>query len=178
MKLIIWLGNPWKEYTLTRHNIGFILLDIFREKWGFGDWEDSKCKAIVARSWMNATLIELVKPITYMNLSGESVSTIVNYHKLDPKRDILVISDDIDMEFGKIRYRTKGSHGGQNGLRDIIAKLGTDEFSRIKVWIGRDARYSVSDWVLSRFTLDEKKYIEETIFLEVQKKIEEWIDTP
>lgn len=113
-----------------------------------------------------------------MNLSGESVSTIVNYHKLDPKRDILVISDDIDMEFGKIRYRTKGSHGGQNGLRDIIAKLGTDEFSRIKVWIGRDARYSVSDWVLSRFTLDEQKHIEETIFLEVQKKIEEWIDTP
>ncbi len=178
MKLIIWLGNPWKEYVYTRHNIGFILLDTFREKWEFGSWEDSKWKAVIARSWGSQYAVELVKPITYMNLSGDSVSALVNYYKLDPRRDILVISDDIDMEFGKIRYRTKGSHGGQNGLRDIIAKLGTDEFARIKIWIGRDARYSVSDWVLSMLTLDEQKHIEETIFLDVRKKIEEWINTP
>ncbi|MBP9779157.1 aminoacyl-tRNA hydrolase [Candidatus Gracilibacteria bacterium] len=178
MKLIIGLGNPGKEYAYTRHNIGFILLDTFREKGEFGSWEDSKWKAVIARSGGSQYAVELVKPITYMNLSGDSVSALVNYYKLDPRRDILVISDDIDMEFGKIRYRTKGSHGGQNGLRDIIAKLGTDEFARIKIGIGRDARYSVSDWVLSMLTLDEQKHIEETIFLDVRKKIEEWINTP
>jgi peptidyl-tRNA hydrolase, PTH1 family len=86
-----------------------------------------------------------------MNLSGESVSSLVNFYKLNPKTDILVISDDIDMEFAKIRYREKGSHGGQNGLRDIIARIGTDEYSRIKIGIGRHEHMSVSDWVLSKF---------------------------
>lgn len=110
-----------------------------------------------------------------MNCSGQSISSIIHFYKLDPKQDILLISDDIDMEFGKVRFRTKGSHGGQNGLRDTIEKLGTDEFARIKVGIGRHEHYSVSDWVLSKFQNEELKYISSDLETEVFRKIQEWI---
>ena len=101
--------------------------------------------------------------------------SIVNFYKLDPKADILVISDDIDMDFAKVRYRGKGSHGGQNGLRDIIAKLGSDEFSRIKIGIGRHEQYSVSDWVLSKFTKEEVKELHEEVFLQIEVYIKKWL---
>ena len=110
-----------------------------------------------------------------MNLSGDVVSAMVSYYKLDPKNDILVISDDIDMEFGKVRYRAEGSHGGQNGLRDIILKTGTTEFARIKIGIGRHEHMSVSDWVLSRFTDDERKMIDTDIQKKVQAYITQWL---
>lgn len=110
-----------------------------------------------------------------MNLSGEAVSTLVSFYKLDPKVDILVISDDIDMEFAKVRLRSKGSHGGQNGLRNIIAHLGTDEFTRIKIGIGRDDRYNVSDWVLSKITESEQKIIETEVRTRVEEYIIDWI---
>lgn len=110
-----------------------------------------------------------------MNLSGQSVASLVNFYKLDPKTDILVISDDIDMEFAKVRFRAKGSHGGQNGLRSIIEQLGTDEFARIKIGIGRDERYSVSDWVLSQFQKDEKELLTTEVFSKVENSINEWL---
>lgn len=110
-----------------------------------------------------------------MNLSGESVRAIVDYYKLDPKKDILVISDDIDMEFAKVRYRAKGSHGGQNGLRDIITRLSMDEFARIKIGIGRDERYTVSDWVLSRFSQSELTILEDEVFPKVSDMITSWL---
>lgn len=106
-----------------------------------------------------------------MNLSGDAVSALVSFYKLDPRTDIFVISDDIDMEFGKVRSRAKGSHGGQNGLRDIITKLGTDEFARIKIGIGRHEKYSVSDWVLSGFTKEEIHALKEEIFPKVEEHI-------
>lgn len=109
-----------------------------------------------------------------MNLSGESVSALVNFYKI-PLSDILVLSDDIDMDFGKIRLRDKGSSGGQNGLKSITAHLGTDEFSRLKIGIGRDDRYSVADWVLSKFTDEERKNLEKEVFVDGIKKVEEWI---
>lgn len=118
----------------------------------------------------------LLKPLTFMNLSGQSVASLVHFYKLDPKTDILVIADDIDMAFGKVRYRAKGSSGGQNGLKSIIEHLGTDEFARIKVGIGRDDRFAVSDWVLSKFTSEEMKILKEVVFLEVQSKIDEWME--
>ncbi len=99
-----------------------------------------------------------------MNLSGAAILTLTNFYKLDPKKDIIIISDDIDMEFAKVRYRKEGSHGGQNGLRDIVEKLGTNEFSRIKIGIGRHEKYSVSDWVLSKFMKEEMKTIEDEIY--------------
>ena len=116
-----------------------------------------------------------IKPQTFMNLSGESISSIVHFYKLDPKTDILVLSDDIDMEFGKIRFRASGNHGGQNGLRDIIEKLGTNEFSRLKIGIGRNPLYSVSDWVLSKFQDAEVKVLEKEVLPKVKEIIEKWI---
>ena len=110
-----------------------------------------------------------------MNLSGEAVSALVSFYKLDPQKDILVISDDIDMEFAKVRLRSKGSHGGQNGLRDIIVQLGTDGFSRIKIGIGRDDRYDLSDWVLSKITETEQKIIETDVRTRVEEYITEWL---
>ena len=110
-----------------------------------------------------------------MNLSGDSIASIVNFYKLDPKTDILIISDDIDMEFAKVRYRKEWSHGGQNGLRDISLKIGTHEFSRIKIGIGRHEKYSVSDWVLSKFTKEEVCMLKDEVSLIVRKKIDDWI---
>lgn len=110
-----------------------------------------------------------------MNLSGDSVASMVNFYKLDPKTDLLVISDDLDMEFGKVRFRTSGSSWGQKWLKSIIEKLGTDEFSRVKIGIGRDPRYEVSDWVLSRFTKEELEVLEKEVFERVVSYIEEFI---
>ncbi|EKD29606.1 MAG: Peptidyl-tRNA hydrolase [uncultured bacterium (gcode 4)] len=117
--------------------------------------------------------IILLKPMTYMNLSGESVVSLVNFYKI-PKEDTLVLSDDIDMDFGKIRLREKGSSGGQNGLKSIAQHLGTEEFARLKIGIGRDNRYNVADWVLSKFSDEEKKGLEE-VFMEGCANVEKWL---
>ena len=119
--------------------------------------------------------IILLKPTTFMNLSGESVGNVLHFYKLDPSQDMLILSDDIDMEFAKVRYRNVWSHGGQNGIRSIIEHLGSDQFSRIKIGIGRDDRYSVSDWVLSRFTNEEQKILQSEVFSRVEQQIREWI---
>lgn len=109
-----------------------------------------------------------------MNLSGNAVQSIVNFYKISLE-DILVISDDIDMEFGKIRFREKWSHGWQNGLRDIIAKFGTDNFSRLKIGIGRHEKMNVADWVLSRFSALELEKLESEIFPQIVQKCENFI---
>lgn len=109
-----------------------------------------------------------------MNLSGESVAAIVNFYKI-PRESILIISDDIDMDFGKIRLREKGSSGGQNGLKSIAEHLGTEEFARLKIGVGRDDRYNVADWVLSKFTDEEKKNLEKEVFVEGAGGAEEWL---
>jgi len=109
-----------------------------------------------------------------MNLSGESVSVIVNFYKI-PLSDILVLSDDIDMDFGKIRLREKGSSGGQNGLKSITEHLGTDGFSRVKIGIGRDGRYNVADWVLSKFSDEELKNLREKIFIDACENVNKWL---
>ncbi len=109
-----------------------------------------------------------------MNLSGRSIASIAGFYKLDPALNLIVLSDDLDMDFGKIRFRQKGSSGGQNGIKSIIESIGTEEFSRLKIGIDRDPRYEVSDWVLSKLTKAEIDTLETSIFIEVQKKIEEW----
>lgn len=175
MKCIIGLGNPGKKYEYTRHNMGFLMLDHIRESWKLAEWKDSQFKWIISEGLIDTEKVILLKPTTYMNLSGESILSLIHFYKLDPHRDILVISDDIDMEFSKVRYRKEWSHGGQNGLRDMIEKLGTQKFHRIKIGIGRDERYSVSDWVLSLFTKVEQKILQEGVFLQVEQKITNWI---
>lgn len=174
MKLIIWLGNPGKQYKNTRHNVGFMIIDTLFS--GFRD--EKKFKSQISSDFLMQSTpsgILGVKPDTYMNLSGDAVAQLVWFYKIDPKSDILVISDDIDMEFWKVRYRLEWSHGGQNGLKDIALKLGTSEFSRIKIGIWRDDRYAVSDWVLSQFTPSEKWILEKEVFPKVQEYIRKWL---
>ncbi len=172
MKLIIWLWNPGIQYQNTRHNVGFIMVDSF-----FDDFKNEKKFSSLLSQSSNIFSRDIIgiKPETYMNLSGIAVSQLVNYYKLDPKKDILVISDDIDMEFWKVRFRTEWSHGWQNGLRDIIGKLGTQEFARIKIGIGRHEHMSVSDWVLSQFSQDERILIDSDIQKKVQEYIIKWL---
>lgn len=152
-----------------------MMIEQIQKTWNFADWKDSKFHGVISEGIHNGEKILLLKPTTYMNLSGQSVASIVAFYKLDSKSDLCIISDDIDMDFGKVRFRKDGSHGGQNGLRDIIEKLGTNEFARIKIGIGRDDRYSVSDWVLSNFTKDEKTLLETEVFPSVKEKIQSFI---
>ncbi len=174
MKLIIWLGNPGKQYKNTRHNVGFMMIDTIFEDFR----EETKFKSLISDNCLmqsgNYRVIG-VKPDTFMNLSGDAVIALTWFYKIDPKLDILVISDDIDMEFWKVRFRSEWSHWWQNWLKDIVAKIGTSEFSRIKIGIGRDDRYSVSDWVLSQFTTSEKWILEKETFPKVQEYIKKWL---
>lgn len=174
MKLIVWLGNPWKEYANTRHNVGFLFADFLRNSWGFEDWKDSKFKGVISEGTLKWEKIILLKPTTFMNLSGESVSALVNFYKI-PLGNILVLSDDIDMDFWKIRFREKWSSGGQNGLKSIAQNLWTEEFARQKIGIGRDDRYSVSDWVLSKFTSEEGDCLNKEVFIEAILSVEKWV---
>lgn len=107
----------------------------------------------------------LLKPMTFMNLSGESVVAVCNFYKLDPKKDIIVVFDDVSMEFGKIRYRNEGSAGGHNGIKSIISCTGSEVFPRLKIGVGNDERYDLADWVLSKFTSEELKVLEQDIFV-------------
>lgn len=174
MKIIIWLGNIGEKYHFTRHNSGFLAIDFLQKFFKFEDFKDSKFSAKISEWNIAWEKIILVKPTTFMNLSGEAVVKIMNFYKIE-KSNILVISDDIDMDFGKIRYREKWSHGGQNWLRDIITKIGDDNFARIKIWIWRHPQIPVSDWVLSRFQKEELENLEKHIFAEVLTKVEEFL---
>ena len=175
MRLIIGLGNPGKNYENTRHNVGFLMIDHLREYFQFPEWSDSKHKWSISEWIFQWEKIILLKPTTYMNLSWESAISFLSFYKIPSESNLLVISDDIDMEFAKIRFRLKGSHGGQNGLRDIIEKIGHDTFARIKIWIGRDPRYNVSDWVLSRFQNEELKILQTQSFQDITQKVGNWI---
>ncbi len=107
MKLIVGLGNPGPEYSHTRHNVGFLMIEALRLEWGFEDWKDSRFFGVISEGNISGEKVILLKPTTYMNRSGQSISSVVQFYKLDPKNDLLVISDDIDMEFGKVRFREK-----------------------------------------------------------------------
>ncbi|MFO0763377.1 MAG: aminoacyl-tRNA hydrolase [Candidatus Gracilibacteria bacterium] len=175
MKLIVGLGNPGNEYALTRHNAGWIALDHVIKHLHGSEFRDSHHKGMVAIGEYQGEKILFLKPLTYMNLSGESVVSILNFYKIDPRTDMLVLSDDIDMEFGKIRLRQTGSSGGQNGLKSIEKCLGTQNFARLKIGIGRHEKYSVSDWVLSRFTQAELDELEGNIGDQIMSEVEKWL---
>jgi PTH1 family peptidyl-tRNA hydrolase len=176
MKCIVGLGNPGQEYRATRHNVGFLALEAFARSHGFSDFEDApKFKGLVSAGVVNGEKTLLLKPLTYMNLSGESAAALVTFYKFDPKKDLLVLSDDVDMEFGKVRFREKGSSGGQNGLKSIAKNLGTEEFARIKIGIGRDDRFETADWVLSKFKTEELTELEKTIFPKVADAVADWL---
>ena len=161
MYLIVGLGNPGREYTNTRHNIGFTVIETLAEEENIRVLE-KKHKAITGKGVIAGQKVILAMPQTYMNLSGESVRELVDYYKIDEKNELIVISDDISLNPGQLRLRKKGSAGGHNGLKNIIAHLGHDEFCRIKMGVGEKPQgYDLADYVLGHFTQDERKLMEE-----------------
>ena len=160
MKVVIGLGNPGKKYEKTRHNIGFIAVDNLRKKMNISD-EREKFQALISEKNIDGEKVIFLKPQTFMNLSGNSVIEIVNFYKLDPKKDIIVIYDDMDLSFGDIRIREKGSSGGHNGIKSIISHIG-EEFIRIKCGIGAKEKDAV-EHVLGEFNQTEQKDLDEIL---------------
>lgn len=161
MRLIVGLGNPGKEYENTRHNVGFLTIDALSKKLNV-ELDKNKCKAIYGIYRLNNEKIILAKPQTYMNLSGESVVSLIKFYDIDIK-DVIVVHDDLDLPIGKIRIRYKGSCGGQNGMRSIIDLTGTDEINRIRIGISDDRNMDAKDYVLGKFTKQEKEEIDKAI---------------
>lgn len=156
MKMIVGLGNPGGEYAQTRHNIGFMVVDGLAKDLGVS-LDKNQHKAKVGQGYVGREKVILVKPQTYMNLSGQAVVALMNWYKLTPE-DLLVISDDMDLPTGHLRIRKNGSAGGQKGLKNIIDLLGTQEFSRMRLGIGRPEHNSV-DHVLGKITTDEAELL-------------------
>lgn len=161
MFIIAGLGNPEARYEGTRHNVGFDVIDMLADKYNISV-NVRKCRAYIGKGMIEGQKVILVKPQTYMNLSGESIRGLVDYFKADPGEELLVIYDDISLKPGQIRVRSKGSAGGHNGIKNIIANLGTDTFARIKVGIGEKPKnYDLADYVLSRFGKGERELLGE-----------------
>lgn len=170
MKLIVWLWNPGDKYRDTRHNLGFIFVDKLKQEENFWDWKyESKFTADISSGIWNGEKTLLVKPQTFMNLSWESIQKICNFYKLSSE-DIIVIYDDMSMDFGKIRYREKWSAGWHNWVKSIIQYFG-DSWDRIKVWVWFNEKYEVSDWVLSKFTADELIDIDNDIYTNILQQL-------
>jgi PTH1 family peptidyl-tRNA hydrolase len=161
MKVIVGLGNPGPKYAGTRHNVGFEVIDYLAAAPGCGPFR-SKFQAQVAELKEAGEQVLLVKPETFMNLSGRAVRQVVDFYKVPPA-DLLIVSDDFNLPLGKLRARAKGSHGGQNGLRDIQQQLGTDEYARLRVGVGQPGPGEAVDFVLSRFKPAERKAVEEAV---------------
>ena len=160
MILIAGLGNPGKEYENTRHNAGFLVLDTLAQKLG-ADLSERKHRALCGKAVIGGQKVILLKPQTYMNSIGESIRAAADFYKVPPE-DILVVYDDISLAPGQLRIRAKGSAGGHNGIKSIIAHLGTQEFPRVKVGIGeKPPRMDLADYVLGHFSSGEKKIMEE-----------------
>ena len=163
MFLIVGLGNPGKQYEHTRHNMGFLAVDLLAEKYGIRI-DKIKFKALVGEGRIAGQKVLLVKPQTYMNLSGESVAELVNYYKMDPEEEMIVIYDDISLAPGNLRIRKKGSAGGHNGIKNIIAMTGTQNFLRIKVGVGeKPAGWDLADHVLGHFDAADRVEVEKAI---------------
>lgn len=168
MYLVVGLGNPEKRYDHTRHNIGFETIDALADEWNIS-LNQEKFKGVYGTGIVEGEKVMLLKPQTYMNLSGESVGAFVRYFNLDPKSELLVIFDDISLEPGQIRIRRKGSAGGHNGIKSLIAHLGTMDFPRIKIGVGAKPDFmDLADWVLGKFIGSEQKLMKEAIDKSVQ----------
>lgn len=174
MKCIVWLWNPGWEYKNTRHNAGYFIVELLAQMWKFPEFEASKFFGVISEGIIQGEKVILLKPTTYMNISGKSVSAILHFYKIPPS-DLLVISDDIDMEFAKVRVRTSGSSGWQNWLKSIIEFLGTDIFTRIKIGIWRDPKLDVSSWVLSKFKEDEIRELTQVFGEKIEPGIQRWV---
>lgn len=172
MKLIVGLGNPGKEYVKTRHNIGFMVIDGLLDKMNI-KLDQNKFNSLFVKTKIATTDVIIAKPLTFMNLSGEAVSQLANFFRIEPE-DVLVIHDDFDLPLGKLRLRNQGSGGSHNGMKNIILHLSTNKICRIRVGIGKDRFIEQKDYVLGKFKKDELKTLQKTI----DKCIEALMDYP
>nr|WP_142398848.1 aminoacyl-tRNA hydrolase [Bacillus thuringiensis] len=176
MKLIVGLGNPGREYELTRHNVGFMAIDELAKRWNIS-LNEQKFKGVFGAGFVNGEKVILLKPLTYMNLSGESIRPLMDYYKIDVE-DFVVMYDDLDIPVGKLRLRMKGSAGGHNGVKSTISHLGTQEFQRIRMGIDRPKNgMKVVDYVLGRFTSEEIPDVNHSIE-KAADACEEWLNKP
>lgn len=159
--MLVGLGNPGREYENTRHNIGFRSMDLLCEKHQ-AECKRLKFKALIGETRIGQSRCLLLKPQTFMNLSGQSVTEAMAFYKLPPER-VIVIFDDVSLDVGRLRIRAKGSDGGHNGMKNIIYLSGSDAFPRIKIGVGKKPRpeYDLKDWVLGRFPAEQQKTMEE-----------------
>lgn len=163
MYIIVGLGNFEKKYENTRHNVGFEVIDKLAEQENISVLE-MKHRAVIGKGIVAGQKCILAKPLTYMNLSGESVRELVDYYKVDEAAELIVISDDINLDVGQLRIRKKGSAGGHNGLKNIIAHLGHDTFVRIRVGVGEKPKeWDLVDYVLGHFSPEERKRMDESV---------------
>ncbi|MED4204781.1 aminoacyl-tRNA hydrolase [Neobacillus mesonae] len=176
MKLIVGLGNPGKQYENTRHNVGFEVVEELSSRLNI-PLTQSKHKGLYGIGQVSGEKVLLLMPLTYMNLSGESIRAVADYYQIDLK-DILIIYDDLDLPVGKIRLRQKGSPGGHNGIKSTVAHLGTQVFNRIRIGIDRpDTGMSVPDYVLGRFRPEEQPEIESAVKKSADA-CEAWLNKP
>ncbi len=165
MKLIVGLGNPGIEYENTRHNMGFVFIDYFADKQGI-KIEKNKFNGLYGETMINNEKVLLLKPLSYMNLSGEVVAKYVNYFKIKIE-DILIINDDMDLEVGKFRLRPSGSSGGHNGLKNIALNLNTENYKRLRIGISKNKQIDTKDYVLGKLSKEDNETInslKETIY--------------
>lgn len=168
MYIIAGLGNPERKYDGTRHNIGFSAITSIADKYNIS-MDIKKHKALCGKGVIEGQKVILAQPLTYMNLSGESIRELVDYYKIDPEEELIIIYDDINLAPGKLRIRAKGSAGGHNGIKSIISHLGTQDFKRVRIGVGEKPKgWDLADYVLGRFSKEEEPVIRESL----QKTIE------
>lgn len=160
MYLVVGLGNPGSEYESTRHNVGFDVVDYMAKEIGVSV-SKAKFKGLAGSEMISGEKVIFLKPSTYMNLSGESVKEAADFYKIKPE-NIIIVYDDVAIDPGKLRIRKSGSAGGHNGMKDIIAKLGTNEFPRVRVGVGA-ARGNMVDHVLGRFSKEDRELVDDAI---------------
>ena len=163
MKIIVTLGNPGSKYSNTRHNAGFIFGDKLAEKLSCSFSQENKFKSEIAKGEYNSQAVWIIKPQTFMNLSGESLRAFINFYKTDIK-DFLIVYDDISLPVGTIRFKANGSSGGHNGIKSIIQHIGTDVFDRLKIGIGPQPPFmKAEDFVLGQFSQEQRTALDETL---------------
>ena len=163
MFIIVGLGNPERKYDGTRHNIGFSAITVIADKYNIS-MDIKKHNAVCGKGYIEGQKVILAMPQTYMNLSGESVRELVDYYKIDPESELIVIYGDINLAPGRLRIREKGSAGGHNGIKNIISHLGTQVFPRIRIGVGEKPKgWDLADYVLGRFAKDEEPVIREAL---------------
>lgn len=172
MKLIVGLGNPGKQYDGTRHNVGFMAIDILLKHYGINAMRE-KYNGLYGEVLINDEKIILLKPQKFMNLSGEVVKSFVDFYHL-PINDLLIIHDDLDMPIGKLKWRPKGSSGGHNGLKNIETNLHTDVYNRLKIGISNNKQIDTKDYVLGHFDGEDKKNLS-SILKEMPQYIEDYL---